>query len=84
MKYLAYRNLVDVIYSEDEAKAEAEEAQVTDGPDDKGNMFERPGEEMRGREITQIADGPNDEGNMFERLGEEIKEGNYSDCRWTR
>merc|ERR1712212_995565 len=43
MKYLAYRNLVDVIYSEDEAKAEAEEAQVTDGPDDKGNMFERPG-----------------------------------------
>jgi len=43
MKYLAYRNLVDVIYSEDEAKAEAEEAQVKDGPDDKGNMFERPG-----------------------------------------
>ena len=44
MKYLAYRNLVGVTHSEDEAKAEAEEAQIPDGPDDEGNMFERPGQ----------------------------------------
>merc|ERR1712228_793087 len=35
--------LVGVTHSEAEAKAEAEEAQVPDGPDDEGNMFERPG-----------------------------------------
>jgi len=43
MKYLCYRNLVNVILSEDEAKADAEEAQIEDGPDDEGNMFMRPG-----------------------------------------
>ena len=44
MKYLAYRNLVGVTHSEEEANAEAEEAQIPDGPDDEGNMFERPGQ----------------------------------------
>lgn len=43
MNYMYYRNLVDVIMTEDEAKAEAEEIQVVDGPDEEGNMFERPG-----------------------------------------
>jgi len=43
MNFLAYRNLVDVIFTEEEAKKEAEEVLVTDGPDDEGNMFERPG-----------------------------------------
>lgn len=43
MKYLAYRNLVGVTHTEDEAKAEAAEIQVTDGPDEAGNMFQRPG-----------------------------------------
>lgn len=43
MKYLCYRNLVGVSHSEAEAKAEAEEAQIVDGPDDEGNMFERAG-----------------------------------------
>ena len=43
MKYLAYRNLVDIAYTEDEAKAEAAEIQVLDGPDENGEMFERPG-----------------------------------------
>merc|ERR1712228_494490 len=38
MKYLAYRNLVGVTHSEAEAKAEAEEAQVLDGPDESGEM----------------------------------------------
>lgn len=43
MNYMYYRNLVGTIMTEDEAKAEAEEIQVMDGPDDAGNMFERPG-----------------------------------------
>jgi len=43
MKYLAFRNLVGVSHSEAEAKELAEEAQIPDGPDDEGNMFERPG-----------------------------------------
>merc|ERR1711976_188335 len=43
LNYVAYRNLVDVCFTEAEAKAEAEEVQVTDGPDEEGNMFERPG-----------------------------------------
>jgi len=43
MEYLCYRNLVGVIMTEEEAKAEAEEAQVEDGPNDAGDMFMRPG-----------------------------------------
>merc|ERR1739838_1083595 len=43
MEYMYYRHLIEVSHSEDEAKAEAAEAQVVDGPDDEGNMFERPG-----------------------------------------
>jgi ubiquinol-cytochrome c reductase cytochrome c1 subunit len=43
MNYMYYRNLVDVCLTEEEARAEAEEVQVVDGPDDEGNMFERPG-----------------------------------------
>ncbi|PVD21452.1 hypothetical protein C0Q70_19625 [Pomacea canaliculata] len=43
MDYLYYRNLVGTIMEEDEAKAEAEEIMVDDGPDEEGNMFKRPG-----------------------------------------
>lgn len=43
MKYLAYRNLIGVSHTEEEAKAEAEEIMVTDGPDESGNFFQRPG-----------------------------------------
>jgi len=43
LNFLAYRNLVDVIFTEEEAKREAEEVQVKDGPDEDGNMFDRPG-----------------------------------------
>ncbi|KAK7493825.1 hypothetical protein BaRGS_00014966 [Batillaria attramentaria] len=43
MEYLCYRNLVGVIMDEDEAKREAEEIMVDDGPDEEGNMFKRPG-----------------------------------------
>lgn len=43
LKYVAYRNLAQLGYSEDEIKAVAAEKQVTDGPNDEGEMFERPG-----------------------------------------
>ena len=40
---IAFRNLVNVCYTEDEAKALAEEVDVQDGPNESGEMFERPG-----------------------------------------
>jgi len=40
---IAWRNLVGVIYTEEEAKSLAAEETYEDGPDDEGNMFERPG-----------------------------------------
>ncbi|MDP9196902.1 MAG: cytochrome c1 [Pseudomonadota bacterium] len=43
MHLLSYRNLTDLGYSEDEIKALATQVQVTDGPDDTGKMFQRPG-----------------------------------------
>jgi len=43
MRYLAFRNLVGVSHTEEEAKAEAEETQSLDGPDESGEMFMRPG-----------------------------------------
>merc|ERR1711976_385722 len=43
MNYLAYREMVGVIFTEEEAKAEANEIMVKDGPDEEGNWFERPG-----------------------------------------
>lgn len=42
MQYLKYRNLQDLGYTESQVKALAAEYNVTDGPDDLGNMFERP------------------------------------------
>jgi len=43
MRFLAFRNLVGVTHTEEEAKALAEEEQVLDGPDESGEMFLRPG-----------------------------------------
>jgi len=40
---IAYRHLIGVCFTEEEAKAFAEEITVIDGPDDEGNTFERPG-----------------------------------------
>jgi len=40
---IAYRNLAGVCYSEAEVKAMAEDTDVMDGPNDEGEMFERPG-----------------------------------------
>ena len=40
---LHFRDLVGVAYTEDEAKAMAAEIEVADGPNDEGEMYERPG-----------------------------------------
>lgn len=42
MKFMSYRNLADLGYTADEVKAIASEFTVTDGPNDEGEMFERP------------------------------------------
>uniref|UniRef100_A0A1B6GEM2 Cytochrome c1, heme protein, mitochondrial n=1 Tax=Cuerna arida TaxID=1464854 RepID=A0A1B6GEM2_9HEMI len=43
LQYVAFRNLVDVTHTLEEAKAEAAEFQIEDGPDEEGNMYMRPG-----------------------------------------
>ena len=43
VQYFAFRNLEEIGYSDEMAKAIAADYQVTDGPDDYGDMFERPG-----------------------------------------
>jgi len=43
MKYRSFRNLSEIGFSEDEIKTIAAGYQVKDGPDDSGQMFDRPG-----------------------------------------
>ena len=43
VKHLHFRDLTDIGYSEDEVKAIAAGYQVTDGPNDDGQMYQRPG-----------------------------------------
>lgn len=43
MHLLSYRNLHDVGFNEEEVKAIAASVEVTDGPNDQGEMFTRPG-----------------------------------------
>lgn len=43
LELIAFRNLSDLGYNEDEVKAIAANFTVIDGPDDNGEMFERPG-----------------------------------------
>jgi ubiquinol-cytochrome c reductase cytochrome c1 subunit len=43
LNLIAYRNLVDVCYTEEEAIKLAADIEVTDGPNDEGEMFTRPG-----------------------------------------
>ena len=43
VKHLHFRDLADIGYSEDEVKAIAAGYQVTDGPNDEGQMYQRPG-----------------------------------------
>jgi len=40
---IAWRNLVDVAFTEEEIKAMAAEVEYKDGPDQEGEMFDRPG-----------------------------------------
>jgi ubiquinol-cytochrome c reductase cytochrome c1 subunit len=42
MKFVHYRNLVGVCYTEDEGKALASEIEVQDGPDDNGELAVKP------------------------------------------
>jgi ubiquinol-cytochrome c reductase cytochrome c1 subunit len=42
MKFMSYRNLTALGYSDAQVKAMAAEFTVTDGPNDEGEMFERP------------------------------------------
>lgn len=43
LRLVAYRNLMDIGFTEAEVKAIAAEATFMDGPNDSGEMFERPG-----------------------------------------
>ena len=43
LKLVAYRNLTEIGFSEEEVKQIASEYSVTDGPNDEGEMFDRPG-----------------------------------------
>ncbi|GKX33460.1 MAG: ribosomal protein P2 [Rhizobiaceae bacterium MnEN-MB40S] len=43
LKYIAFRNLEALGYSEAQVKSFAAEYTIEDGPDDAGDMFERPG-----------------------------------------
>ncbi len=43
LNYIAFRNLVEIGFTEDQVKAIAEEYEVEDGPDDEGEMFMRKG-----------------------------------------
>ena len=43
MEYIAYRHLVGVSHTDEEARALAEQIQVVDGPNEEGEMFERSG-----------------------------------------
>jgi ubiquinol-cytochrome c reductase cytochrome c1 subunit len=42
LSHLSYRNLKSIGFSQDEIKAIAQNYQVEDGPNDKGEMFQRP------------------------------------------
>lgn len=43
IRQIDFRHLAGIGYTEDQIKAFAAEAEVTDGPDDEGEMFTRPG-----------------------------------------
>ena len=43
VKHLYYRDLTEIGYSEDQVKGFAAQAQVSDGPNDQGEMYQRPG-----------------------------------------
>lgn len=42
LKHLAFRDIADIGYTEDQVKGFAAQSEVTDGPNDQGQMFQRP------------------------------------------
>lgn len=50
MNQIAYRHLVGVSHTVEQAKSEAAEIEVTDGPNEEGQMFTRPGKVRRNHE----------------------------------
>ena len=48
MRWYEWRNLVGISHTADEAKAMAEEVEHEDGPNDQGEMFQRPGKSADG------------------------------------
>src|ERR1700733_11378750 len=42
LKHLAYRDLAEIGYTDEQVKGIAAQAQVTDGPNDQGQMYQRP------------------------------------------
>ncbi|MBF0355884.1 MAG: cytochrome c1 [Alphaproteobacteria bacterium] len=54
LKLVAYRNLKEIGLSEEEAKAVAAERETKDGPNDEGEMFNRPGK-LSDRYISPFA-----------------------------
>jgi ubiquinol-cytochrome c reductase cytochrome c1 subunit len=42
VKHLSFRNLTELGYTEEQVKGIAAQAQVTDGPNDQGEMYQRP------------------------------------------
>jgi ubiquinol-cytochrome c reductase cytochrome c1 subunit len=52
IKRVAFRNLMEIGFSEEEIKALASEYEVKDGPNDEGEMFERPAR------LSDIIPGP--------------------------
>jgi len=43
LRYIAFRNFVNTIFTEEQAKSLAASYDIKDGPDETGEMFERPG-----------------------------------------
>jgi ubiquinol-cytochrome c reductase cytochrome c1 subunit len=43
VRHLSFRNLTELGYTEEQVKGIAAQAQVTDGPNDQGEMYQRPG-----------------------------------------
>jgi ubiquinol-cytochrome c reductase cytochrome c1 subunit len=54
MNQIAYRHLVGVSHTVEQAKAEAAEVEVTDGPNEEGQMFTRPGKVRTSCELYDL------------------------------
>lgn len=57
MNRIAWRNLVGVSHTEKEAKELAAECDYIDGPNDEGEMYQRPGKVREARCEISVAQG---------------------------